>query len=138
MKIALFHNPGAGDAALRAGQLTRPFEDAGYKVLYVSTKEKGWEKAFSEAFDRIVIAGGDGTVGRLAPWLAGGATPFCILPLGTANNCARSLGQMNTLESVVSDLKSAQTKKLDLGIVTSSDVTNCSSNRSGSASWPGL
>jgi diacylglycerol kinase family enzyme len=138
MKIALLHNPRAGDAALGPGQLTRPFEDAGYEVLYVSTKEKGWEKVFSEPFDRMVIAGGDGTVGRLAPWLAGGATPFCILPLGTANNCARSLGQMNTLESVVSDLKSAQTKKLDLGIVTSSDVTNCSSNRSGSASWPGL
>jgi len=121
MKIALLHNPTAGDAALRPSQLTSPFKDAGYEVLYVCIKEKGWQKVFSEPFDRMVIAGGDGTVGRLAPWLAGGATPFCILPLGTANNCARSLSQMNTLQSVVSGLKSAQIKKLDLGIVTSSD-----------------
>jgi diacylglycerol kinase family enzyme len=67
-----------------------------------------------------VIAGGDGTISRLAPWLAGRETPFCILPLGTANNCARSLGQLNTVESIISSLKSESIKKLDLGVVTSS------------------
>jgi hypothetical protein len=89
-------------------------------VLYVSIKERAWEKAFTEPFDRIVIAGGDGAISRLAPWLAGRETPFCILPQGTANNCARSLGQLNTVERVISGLKSERIKKLDLGVVTSS------------------
>ena len=101
-------------------KLVRQFEITGYQVLYVSIKEKGWERAFREPIERAVIAGGDGTVSRLAPWLAGQNTPFCILPLGTANNCARSLGQMHTVESIISHLHLARTKKLDLGIVTSS------------------
>ncbi|MGA8655563.1 MAG: diacylglycerol kinase family protein [Chthoniobacterales bacterium] len=101
--------------------MTGQFEHAGYEVHYASIKERDWEKAFTEPCDRIVIAGGDGTISRLAPWLAGKETPFCILPLDTANNCARSLGQMNTVESIISGLKSESIKKLDLGVVTSSD-----------------
>ena len=106
MKIALFHNPNAGSAELNASKLMRLFESTGYDVSYTSIKENGWEQVFAEAFDRIVIAGGDGTISRLAPWLAARETPFCILPLGTANNCASSLGQMNNVESVISGLPS--------------------------------
>src|SRR5215469_5604165 len=121
MKIALFHNPSAGSAVLNASKLVRLFEDTGYDVRYTSIKENGWEKVLTEPFDRIVIAGGDGTISRLAPWLAARETPFCILPLGTANNCARSLGQMNSVESVISGLPSKKIRRLDLGILTSSD-----------------
>src|SRR4029077_18305669 len=120
MKIALFHNPAAGSAVLKGSKLVRQFENGGYEVLYVSIKGKEWEGAFREPIDRAVVAGGDGTVSRLAPWLAGRGIPFPILPLGTANNCARSLGQMHTLETIISHLRLARIKKLDLGIVTSS------------------
>ena len=119
MKIALFHNPGAGTAMLKGTKLVRQLENAGYEVLYVSIKRKDWERAFREPIERAIIAGGDGTVSRLAPWLAGRHIPFCILPLGTANNCARSLGQMHTVESILPRLHSAPIKSLDLGIVTS-------------------
>jgi diacylglycerol kinase (ATP) len=104
---------------LNARKLVRQFEKARYDVLYVSIKEEGWEEALHERVDRVVIAGGDGTVSRLAPWLAGQKIPFCILPLGTANNCARSLGQMHTVESIIAGLNSERIKRLDLGIVTS-------------------
>lgn len=120
MKIALFHNPRAGNAMLKANKLVRQFEKARYEILYASIKEEEWEKTLSEPVDRVVIAGGDGTVSRLAPWLAGRKIPFCILPLGTANNCARSLGQMHTVESIIAGLRSERIKQLDLGIVTSS------------------
>ncbi len=105
---------------LNAKKLVRQFENARYHVLYASIKEEGWEKTLAEPVDRVVIAGGDGTISRLAPWLAGRNIPFCILPLGTANNCARSLNQLNTVESIIAGLKSEQIKQLDLGIVTSS------------------
>jgi diacylglycerol kinase (ATP) len=119
MKIALFHNAGAGSGAASRRRFVRLFANAGYEVLYVPTNEKGWEAAFRRPIDRAVIAGGDGTVGRLAPWLAARSIPFCILPLGTANNCAKTLGQMHTLESIVSNLHSARIKNVDLGIVAS-------------------
>jgi diacylglycerol kinase family enzyme len=120
MKVALFHNPGAGKAALKGRKLVRQLEYAGHEVLYVSMKTKDWERAFREPIERTIIAGGDGTVSRLAPWLAGRNIPFCILPLGTANNCARSLDQMHSTEAIISRLHSAPIKKIDLGIVTSS------------------
>jgi diacylglycerol kinase (ATP) len=120
MKIALFHNPRAGNAMLNANKLVRQFENARYEVFYASMEEEDWEKVLSEPVDRIVIAGGDGTVSRLAPWLAGRKIPFCILPLGTANNCARSLGQMHTVESIIAGLRSTRIRQLDLGIATSS------------------
>jgi diacylglycerol kinase (ATP) len=119
MKIAVFHNPRAGNTMLNAKKLVRQFENARYEVVYASIREKDWEKTLSEPVDRVVIAGGDGTVSRLAPWLAGRKLPFCILPLGTANNCARSLGQMHTVESILTGLRSERTKELDLGVATS-------------------
>jgi diacylglycerol kinase family enzyme len=118
MKIALFHNPGAGERALDGNQLIRQFAEAGYDVLYIPTSQKGWESAFRNSIDRAVIAGGDGTVSRLAPWLAARNIPFSILPLGTANNCAKTLGQTYPIEVLVANLKSAHIRKVDLGTVT--------------------
>jgi diacylglycerol kinase family enzyme len=118
MRIALFHNPTAGDGNVNGRELVRQFQAAGFDVVYASIKEDRWEKALTEVVDRVVIAGGDGTVSRLAPWLAGRELPFCILPLGTANNCAKSLGQLHTLESVTAAVRSDGIKKLDLGIMT--------------------
>ena len=93
MKIALFHNPNARNGMSDSTKLRRSLQDAGFDVFYVS---------------------------RLAPLLARRNSPFCILPLGTANNCARSLGQMHTFDSIVPALRSDRIRKLDLGIVTDS------------------
>ncbi|MBV9876951.1 MAG: hypothetical protein JO025_19640, partial [Verrucomicrobia bacterium] len=118
MKIALFHNPSAGERALDGNQLIRLFAEAGHDVLYVTIQQRGWESVFRNHIDRAVIAGGDGTVSRLAPWLAARDIPFCILPLGTANNCAKTLGQTHSVEVVVANLQSAAIRKVDLGTVT--------------------
>jgi diacylglycerol kinase (ATP) len=59
-------------------------------------------------------------VSRIAPWLAARDLAFCILPLGTANNCARSLGQLHGIETIIANLHSAPARKIDLGLVTSS------------------
>ncbi len=40
----------------------------------------------------VAVAGGDGTVGKVACRLIGSRTPIAVLPLGTANNVARALG----------------------------------------------
>jgi hypothetical protein len=57
MKIALLHNPRAGNSMLNAKKLVRQFESARYEVLYASIKEKDWEKTLLEPVDRVVIAG---------------------------------------------------------------------------------
>jgi diacylglycerol kinase (ATP) len=119
MRIALVHNPKAGNGTFKVSEFVRQIENAGHKVLYVSIKEKDWPKIFGELVDRVIIAGGDGSVSRVAPWLAARRLPFCILALGTANNCARGLGQMQAAERLIASIFSAPTRKIDLGLVTS-------------------
>ena len=125
MRIALVHNPKAGNGTFRVSEFVRQIESAGHKVLYVSIKEKDWPKIFGELVDRVIIAGGDGSVSRVAPWLAARRLPFCILGLGTANNCARGLGQMQTAERLIANVFSAPTRKIDLGLVTSPGGQRC-------------
>jgi len=119
MKIALLHNPKAGNGTFKVSELVRQIESAGHQVIYVSIKEKDWPRTFGEPLDRVIVAGGDGSVSRAAPWLAARRVPFCILALGTANNCARSLGQMHNVEVLLANFISAPTKKVDLGLITS-------------------
>jgi diacylglycerol kinase (ATP) len=119
MRIALVHNPKAGNGTFKVSEFVRQIESAGHKVLYVSFKEKDWPKIFGELVDRVIIAGGDGSVSRIAPWFAARRLPFCILALGTANNCARGLRQMQAAERLIASIFSAPTRKIDLGLVTS-------------------
>ena len=51
--------------------------------------------------DLVVAAGGDGTVATAARVLAGRKIPLAILPLGTANNIARSLNSDGPLDTLV-------------------------------------
>jgi diacylglycerol kinase (ATP) len=97
MRVTLIHNPGAGPGdQADAKKLRRLIRDAGHEVTYQSSKEKGWTAALKKAADLVAVAGGDGTVGRVTRRMAGRGTPVTVLPTGTANNIARSLGIADT------------------------------------------
>src|ERR1044072_2398775 len=97
MKIArLFHNPTAGEGEHTRKKLVSLMEAAGFDCSYSSTKKKRWEKIESKDTDFIVIAGGDGTVRKVAEELLDQKVlnkilPIGLLPLGTANNIAKTL-----------------------------------------------
>jgi diacylglycerol kinase (ATP) len=42
--------------------------------------------------------------------------PLAILPIGTANNIARALGINGDIETLISRLRTAKTKRLDIGV----------------------
>src|SRR5215208_6965241 len=44
------------------------------------------------SIDRVIVAGGDGTLNTVVQGLVGTGLPMGLLPLGTANNLARTLG----------------------------------------------
>jgi diacylglycerol kinase (ATP) len=60
--------------------------------LGVVSADGDWRSQLRHPTDAVVIAGGDGTVRDVFKELAGSRTPAAVLPLGTANNVARSLG----------------------------------------------
>src|SRR4051812_14757978 len=89
MRVTLIYNPGAGDDDQPgAGDLERLVRAAGHEIACVSSKDAGWEAALDRPADVIAVAGGDGTVGRVARRLAGRNVPLTMLPMGTANNIA--------------------------------------------------
>jgi diacylglycerol kinase (ATP) len=49
-------------------------------------------RAHAAAVDRVVLAGGDGTMNAAAPALLETGLPFGIIPMGTGNDLARTLG----------------------------------------------
>src|SRR5690242_10574604 len=95
-RALLVSSPNAGNAS-RAGQLTTQLERLGITVArqmlvgeldHLPPQGSGWRE---QGYDLVVAAGGDGTVGAVATHLTGSELPLAILPLGTANDVARSL-----------------------------------------------
>jgi diacylglycerol kinase (ATP) len=65
----------------------------------------------------VAVAGGDGTVSKVARRLIGKPTPVAILPLGTANNVACTLGMADrTLKDLISGWKVARCVHFDAGV----------------------
>ena len=110
------HNPKAGDAKHGKKKLMKALADAGHHAIYHSTKTKGWKKALRKATDLVLAAGGDGTVGKIAARLIDTGIPLSVLPLGTANNLARSLGFTGSPEEIIERLEKGNKHAFDVGI----------------------
>src|SRR5438874_7406988 len=120
VRITLIHNPGAGrQPAGDAAKLRKLLSDAGYELRYQSAKEDGWKRALKKPADLIVVAGGDGTVAKVTRRMVGRGVPIGVLPSGTANNIARTLGLLERpFEELVRAWNRPRRIKLDVGIAT--------------------
>jgi diacylglycerol kinase family enzyme len=118
LRVTLIHNPGAGDDKQPSrGQLEALIKEAGHEVRYQSVREKGWAKVLEKKVDLVAVAGGDGTVGKVARRLIKSGLPIAVLPMGTANNISRTLGiaELSIFELIPSWSTSKQVR-FDTGI----------------------
>ncbi len=128
MKISkLFHNPGAGDEEHDKKNLVAMIKEEGYDCRYSSTKKKGWFEVEPET-DLIIIAGGDGTVRDVAAHLLSRKRiekhwPLALIPLGTANNIAKTLTIKGEPKEIVQRWEKATIKKFDVGQLTGGEKT---------------
>lgn len=65
----------------------------------------------------VIVGGGDGSVNHALPSLLKTGLPLLLLPLGTANNLARTLAVPTTIPEALSLLITGGVKRLDVGIV---------------------
>lgn len=67
--------------------------------------------------DLVILGGGDGTISSAAPVLYQHQLPFAILPLGTANDLARSLGMSGDLLEAFQLIVKNHRSRMNLGVV---------------------
>ncbi len=114
MTALLVHNPTAGTGKVSADQLLSLLDSNGIEADIVSRKEDGWREAVREAEGLIVVAGGDGTVAKVADALGDSPATMAILPTGGANNIAHSYGVPQDLAAAAALMPGARPKPFDL------------------------
>ncbi len=118
-KVTLVQNPGAGAGAAGQRPLRGMLEEAGHVVTLVEPDHE-LGKDLAQRADVVVAAGGDGTVLGVARRLVFSKVPLAILPLGTANNLARSVGMSDDPQALLRLLESPRERPLDIGVATGS------------------
>ena len=117
MRVTLIHNPGAGAQQGGGERLVALLEEEGHHVRAQSSADKDWKSALEAPADLVAVAGGDGTVGRVAREMLGRGVPVAPLPAGTANNITRSLGLVDRhWEELVRAWPEGRRVKLDIGM----------------------
>ncbi|KAA1415896.1 diacylglycerol kinase [Nocardioides humilatus] len=121
-EITLLTNPtaGKGRAARVRDTALGLLHGAGWHVRTIEGRdaveaEDLARKALADGTEALVVCGGDGLVHLAAQVLAGGSTPLGILPAGTGNDAARSVGiPRKDTAAAVARLIAWQPRRIDL------------------------
>ena len=119
MTTLLCINPKSRSGDTVVDPFIEKLEEAGPVVFEQLTADTDIERIIEHSdreIDRIVIGGGDGTLNRVLKPLFGLQLPVGILPLGTANDFARSLEIPLNPEPAVEVILDGQTRDIDLGV----------------------
>ena len=126
MKVRFIVNPTAGGVN-RVGELTDSIRrvlgsEPGFFEVKVTTEKGGAEtlarEAVLEGYDVVVACGGDGTVNEVASALVSAPVALGIVPFGSGNGLALSLGIPLEVDAALSKLKEpARRLKMDVGTV---------------------
>lgn len=96
-------------------------QDSGLTLIEEAV-ERSWDLAdtirqYRNQVDRVIVAGGDGTLNWAIEGLLDTQLPLGILPLGTANDLARTLGIPLTLPEACQVIVQGKLARIDLGWV---------------------
>jgi diacylglycerol kinase (ATP) len=123
MKVTVIHNEEAGGEEPSAEALVAAVRAAGHEPHYFSSKPQDVARATESPGDLIAVAGGDGTVVDIASRLTGRDIPLAVVPAGTANNIANTLGITGTWHSAISAWAKSKPRPVDLGWISGSGGT---------------
>lgn len=84
-------------------------------------------RRYEKRVDLVIIGGGDGTLNAAIDGLIDTQMPLGILPLGTANDLARTLGIPKTLPEACDVMANGRTERIDLGWVNGKHFFNVAS-----------
>jgi len=116
MRICLFWSERAGEG-ISLDEISSLLERHGHHVARIVDKTGDLPHKLDGSFDCVVTAGGDGTVARAGRALAGGDIPLGILPMGTANNIASSLGLSGNPSDLIASWANRRVMHIDIGTI---------------------
>jgi YegS/Rv2252/BmrU family lipid kinase len=102
-----------------------PFPVDAHAVEDPEDLERTVTTALAKKPQLVILGGGDGTVSGLVDLLVGKGVVLGVLPLGTANSFARTLGLPLTVEGAIEVLKTGVPKRIDLGMIDDDYFANC-------------
>lgn len=112
MRLLLIVNTSASSVTARARVVIQKALSADHEVILKETNRRGHaarlaQGAAADGLDGVVVLGGDGTLNEAANGLAGTPTALAILPGGSTNVFARTIGMANDPIEATSQLLSA-------------------------------
>ena len=114
-------NPRARSGEKTADRAAGLLRDRGVQLVVEPTEDPS---RFAELIgrhlgriDRVIVGGGDGTLNAAVQVLVQRSLPLGIIPLGTANNLARTLGIPSDLDAACAASAGATSRRIDLGWV---------------------
>ena len=147
MRLLLIVNTSASSVTARARVVIHKALSADHDVVLKETNRRGHaarlaQGAAADGMDAVVVLGGDGTLNEAANGLAGSPTALGVLPGGSTNVFARTLGMANDPIEATSQLLSAlAARSVERGSAWASSIraTSCSTPALASMppSWPG-
>jgi YegS/Rv2252/BmrU family lipid kinase len=72
----------------------------------------------------VIVGGGDGTLSAVVDHFVGKDTVFAVLPVGTANSFARSLGLPLDIDGSIDVIAYGRRKRIDLGMINGDYFAN--------------
>ena len=117
MRVALLYNEAAGAGGVTLDRLREAMRGSGHELVRAIEVHDDPKPLIDAAPELVAAAGGDGTVATAARMLVGGRVPLAILPTGTANNIARSVGSTGSLDELIRRWHTATRVPFDIGVL---------------------
>jgi diacylglycerol kinase family enzyme len=123
--VKILHNAEAGNEQHDKEDLLAMMTAEGYDCRYSSPKQEWW-KDFDPQTKMLIVAGGDGTVRQAADIMlnvdnAGKHLPIGLLPMGTANNIAKTLQIKGEPIEIIRSWQKNRRKRFDVGWIDGLD-----------------
>ena len=119
MRIALIANPGSGGST-DADDVAVALRAHGAEIEHFSLSEDDLERAGRSGVERVVVAGGDGSIGPAAGLAQELGVPLALVPTGTANDFARSMTiPLDVPRACALAIEGTHLERMDLGRLSS-------------------
>ncbi|WP_370674519.1 lipid kinase [Pleomorphomonas sp. PLEO] len=130
-RALILANPHSRSAGVGVDAAVAELHKAGIDVLRPAWREGETLAAaiarYGDRVDFVVIAGGDGSLNAAAPALIDSGLPLGILPGGTANDLARTLGLPLDMVGAARIISAGRIKAIDVGDVNGKPFFNVAS-----------